>query len=137
MTPRSRASWIVYIAVFTISGLLIGCGTGPAFTGQSSSQSASNANVSQSGNSPSVGSSHSVTLVWRASSSAGVIGYNVYRGVQPGSFALLHSMQNGTQYVDTAVQGGSTYYYIVTAVSSTGVESLSSNVAQAAVPPAS
>lgn len=134
MTPRSRASWILYFAVVTICGLLIGCGTEPGFTSQSSSQSA---NVSQSGNSPSVGSPHSVTLVWRPSSSGDVIGYNVYRGVQPGNFALLHSMQSGTQYVDNAVQGGSTYYYIVTAISSTGVESLSSNVAEAAVPPVS
>lgn len=134
MTPRFRASWIVWLAVVALSSLLIGCGTDPAFLNQGSSQALSNGNVSPSANLPVPGSPHAVTLSWQPSSSSGVIGYNVYRGMQPGSFGLLRSMQTGTQFVDSAVQDGNTYYYIVTAVSSTGGESLSSNVAEATVP---
>lgn len=139
MTPRFRASWMFSFAVVAFCGLLIGCGTGPAFTSQNgnTNQAVGDANISPSPNSPSAASSHSVTLSWQPSSSSDVVGYNVYRGVQPGNFALLRSMQSGTRYVDTAIQDGNTYYYIVTAVSSTGDESLSSNVAEAIVAPAS
>ena len=78
---------------------------------------------------------HSVDLSWSASTSS-ISGYDVYRGtVSGGPYTKLNSSpQAGTSYVDSAVQSGSTYYYVVTAVSSSGTESSYSNQATAAVP---
>jgi fibronectin type 3 domain-containing protein len=64
------------------------------------------------------------------------VGYNVYRGTQSGGpYAVLNSSPNpSTSFTDSTVQAGSTYYYVVTAVDSTGTESAYSNQAQAVVP---
>jgi hypothetical protein len=79
---------------------------------------------------------HSVTLNWSASSSSTVIGYNVYRGGQSGGpYAKINPALNpGTSEVDTTVQSGSTYYYVVTSVDSSGLESGYSNQTVAIVP---
>jgi Abnormal spindle-like microcephaly-assoc'd, ASPM-SPD-2-Hydin len=79
--------------------------------------------------------SHSVSLSWRASTST-VIGYNIYRGTKSGGpYALINgSPEASTNFADTSVTGGTTYYYVVTAVNSKGVESVYSNQAVATVP---
>ncbi|HJT71395.1 MAG TPA: choice-of-anchor D domain-containing protein [Terriglobales bacterium] len=82
------------------------------------------------------GGSHSVNLAWVASSSV-VVGYNVYRGTTSGgpySLKLNSSLVAGTSFTDTTVQSGQTYYYVVTAVDSSGVESAYSNQASATIP---
>lgn len=78
---------------------------------------------------------HSVTLNWDASTSA-VVGYNVYRATQAGGpFTRLNSSPIGrNSYADSRVQGGQTYFYLVTAVDGKGVESAFSNKVHAAVP---
>jgi fibronectin type 3 domain-containing protein len=43
-------------------------------------------------------------------------------------------MNATTSYTDSAVQNGQTYYYVVTAVDSAGVESAYSNQTQASIP---
>lgn len=80
--------------------------------------------------------SHSVTLSWTASVSSGVVGYNVYRGTVAGTYSLLttNARVTGTTYVDKSVQGGQTYYYVVTAVNSAGQSSGYSNQASGTVP---
>lgn len=79
---------------------------------------------------------HGVSLSWTASTSPGVVGYNVYRAiVSGGPYAEANSSPvPNTTYVDSTVQGGQTYYYVATAVDSAGKESAYSNEAQAAVP---
>jgi len=79
--------------------------------------------------------SHSVSLSWRASTST-VIGYNIYRGTKSGGpYAPINgSPEASTNFADTSVTGGTTYYYVVTAVNSKGVESVYSNQAVATVP---
>jgi hypothetical protein len=79
--------------------------------------------------------SHSVALSWTASTST-VAGYNVYRGgVSGGPYTKQDSsLVAPTSYTDTAVQTGLTYYYVVTAVDSSGVESVYSNEVSAAIP---
>jgi hypothetical protein len=79
---------------------------------------------------------YSVSLTWRASTSSGVIGYNVYRRTSSGSYALaLNSMLvRGTTYTDTNVPGTQTYYYVATAVNSGQVESSHSNETQVVLP---
>lgn len=78
---------------------------------------------------------HSVNLSWNASTSSGVVGYNVYRaGVSGGPYAQLTSMDTNSDYTDSAVSSGQTYFYVVTAVESTGAESAYSNQVQVLVP---
>lgn len=62
-----------------------------------------------------------------------VTGYNVYRSLPGGSFELLTSVVAPT-YVDTKVSRGTTYYYFVTAVDTTGKEGPFSNQVSATVP---
>lgn len=81
--------------------------------------------------------SHSVVLTWDASTSPDVVGYNVYRsGVSGGPYTELNGSLPvaGLTYTDTAVLAGQTYYYVVTAVDSEGIESAYSNEASASVP---
>ncbi|MBZ5686109.1 MAG: hypothetical protein LAP86_13840 [Acidobacteriia bacterium] len=78
---------------------------------------------------------HSVSLSWSPSSSPGVSSYKVYRGnVSGGPYSLLTSGVSSTSYTDTNVQSGSTYYYVTTAVDSSGIESAYSAAAQAVIP---
>jgi len=67
---------------------------------------------------------HSASLSWNASTSA-VVGYNVYRGtVSGGPYTMINTaLDAATNYTDSSVQSGQTYYYVVTAVDSAGTES--------------
>jgi hypothetical protein len=78
---------------------------------------------------------HSVNLNWNPSTSQ-VTGYNVYRGSTPGGpYAKLNSTPDpNTAYSDGTVASAHTYYYVTTAVNSSGVESSYSNQVQVAVP---
>ncbi len=77
------------------------------------------------------GTSHEVALAWTASTTPGITGYNVYRATVPGAFVKpLNSSPipaSTTQFIDTSVQSGQTYYYVVTAVNSLALESNPSN----------
>jgi len=93
--------------------------------------------ISLSGTGVAGGSQSSIALAWTASTSSSVAGYNVYRGTIPGSYALISSSPvSGTSYVDDTVQSGQniTYYYVVTAVDNSGIQSGDSNQAAATVP---
>jgi len=78
---------------------------------------------------------HSVTLSWTASTSS-VAGYNLYRGtVSGGPYNKLNSSpQPGTSYTDATVVSGTTYFYVATAVDSSGNESAFSNQVGVPVP---
>lgn len=80
--------------------------------------------------------SHSVTLSWTASTTAGVT-YNVYRGTNPpgneGSTPINAAPVTTTTYVDTNVTAGEKVDYVVTSVLA-GVESIHSNEVIATVP---
>ena len=77
---------------------------------------------------------HKVTLNWQPSVSA-VIGYHVYRGTSvEGLSRLSSSVDPSTSYTDNGVPGGQTYYYAVTAVDSSNVESMQSSPISVIVP---
>jgi hypothetical protein len=78
---------------------------------------------------------HSVALSWSADSSV-VNGYNIYRSATlGGAYAKINSVLNApTDYLDTSVQAGQTYYYVTTAVDASGTESSYSNQVQAVIP---
>ena len=78
---------------------------------------------------------HSVGLSWNPSTSP-VVGYNVYRsGGSSGPYTKLTStLEVSTNYVDSSVQSGQTYYYVSTAVDSRGIESVRSVQFRAVIP---
>ena len=78
-----------------------------------------------------------VMLSWSGSSSSGVMGYNVYRGTTSGgesSTPLNSSPVTGTTFTDSSVTAGQTYYYVVTAVSSSDSQSADSTETSVTVP---
>ena len=103
---------------------------------QSNSSTTATAEITLSGSAENV--THEVDLSWGAPSSSTdpVVGYNIYRS--PGgssAYQLLNaSVDAQTTYVDSAVQAGSTYGYIVESVDSSGVESVPSNEVAATIP---
>ena len=78
---------------------------------------------------------HGAALLWTASTSL-VAGYNAYRATEfGGSYTKLNAaLITDTTYTDSTVQAGDTYYYVVTAVDSAGIESVYSNQVTAQVP---
>src|SRR6202046_2206803 len=81
-------------------------------------------------------STRTVSLSWTDSATT-VVGHNVYRGTNTGGpygSKLTASPVTSTQFTDTGLQSGQTYYYVVTAVDSNGVESVYSNQATASIP---
>lgn len=141
-------------SAFTISGLslpvTIPAGQNVPFTVTFTPQGAGAASGcitfnSNASNSPTIESltgtgvppaQHSVSLSWTASSSNNVIGYNIYRGVTGGGpYGKINPVLNAsTQYSDTTVVDGQTYYYVTTAVNSSNQESGYSNQANAVIP---
>jgi hypothetical protein len=81
------------------------------------------------------GTTHTVALKWRPSSSQ-VAGYNVYRSLTPaGNYVQINSsLVQGVTYTDNTVESGLTYYYVTRAVDARGHESVDSNEARAAIP---
>jgi hypothetical protein len=107
-------------------------------TGQLTVQSNSSTNGTVVIGLTGTGGPHQVTLTWDAPSSSPdpVAGYNVYRSAGAGAaYQLLNSSVDAqTTYVDSAVQPGLTYNYIVESVDNAGMESVPSNQATASVP---
>jgi len=78
--------------------------------------------------------SHSVKLNWRASSSGGVNGYEVYRSTISGGYFGLLAKVAGLSYTDQSVQPGDTYFYAVKAINTSGQLSSFSNQVKTAIP---
>ena len=78
---------------------------------------------------------HSVALSWMPSTST-VIGYNTYSsGVSGGPYTkMTGSPVATTSYTDSSVQAGQTYYFVVTSVNSSNVESAYSTEVSALIP---
>jgi hypothetical protein len=107
--------------------------SGFAFTPTSQSATVSGANVT--GVNFTAGPTHSVALSWNASTSA-VVGYNVYRSIVSGNqYGRVNSALIGVlSFTDSGLPGGSTYYYVTTAVDASGNESTFSNQVTANIP---
>jgi hypothetical protein len=79
---------------------------------------------------------HTVSVTWNASTTSSLAGYNVYRGtVSGGPYSRITSTPTAAlQFTDNAVTAGQTYFYVVTALSGNGVESVTSNEMKVMVP---
>lgn len=74
------------------------------------------------------------SLAWNAAT--GAVSYNVKRSTTSGSgYATVATVSSGTTYVDNGVSNGTTYYYVVSAVSSWGAESANSSQVSVGVGP--
>ncbi len=79
--------------------------------------------------------SHSVSLTWSPSASS-VIGYNAYSSQQSGGpyTKMTSTPDAATSYTDSSVQAGQTYFFVVTSVDSSNVESAFSAEVSALIP---
>jgi fibronectin type 3 domain-containing protein len=77
---------------------------------------------------------HTVDLTWTPSTD--VAGYNIYRGtVSGGPYTMINSsLDSTTNYSDSTVVSGTTYYYVATAVNTESQESAYSNQVTAIIP---
>jgi hypothetical protein len=99
---------------------------------QSDAEHATQADFSGSGTQS---GGHSVTLSWHPTA-AKVVGYNVYRGLaSKGPYTRINASPYPTaSFTDSSVLGGTTYFYLTTAVSKNGKESQRSNKVQVTIP---
>ena len=130
----SNGQIITAAQVVTLDVTFAPSATGGVTGGVTVTSNASNSPVSISLSGTGV-PAHSATLDWTASTST-VIGYDVYRGaVSGGPYTLLTpSPITGTEYVDSSVTAGQTYYYVVTAVASGNAQSVDSNQVSGTIP---
>jgi hypothetical protein len=78
---------------------------------------------------------HVVDLSWKAPPSAGVVGYNVYRGPDGATWKKINAeLIASTLYNDATVANRTTYYYATTAVDLYGQESNKSASIKVAIP---
>ncbi|HEX4606433.1 MAG TPA: hypothetical protein VH724_20710 [Candidatus Angelobacter sp.] len=80
---------------------------------------------------------HSVDVTWVASTSSPLQGYNVYRStVTGGPYTKLSSILSPTTllFTDTSPVSGKQYFYIVTALNTSGAESAASTEAVVTIP---
>ncbi|NQT84096.1 hypothetical protein HQ563_13805, partial [bacterium] len=80
-----------------------------------------------------VAGTEEVSLYWDENLETDIAGYNVYRSETSGSgYAKINDgLVTAIEYLDTDVVGGTTYYYVVTAMDTSGNESGASNEASA------
>jgi hypothetical protein len=78
---------------------------------------------------------HVVSLKWNASTSKDVAGYNVYRGPDGVKWTKINAgLIAATDYDDSSVSNGSTYYYSATTVNTYGEESSKTASVKVSVP---
>jgi len=75
-----------------------------------------------------------ITLTWTPSASGDAVSYKVYRGTSSGNYTTTVNAGNTNSFVNTGLTSGTTYFFVVTAVSSSGVESPFSNEVQVISP---
>jgi fibronectin type 3 domain-containing protein/DNA-binding beta-propeller fold protein YncE len=74
-----------------------------------------------------------VVLTWAAS--FGATSYNVQRSTTNGGPYTILANTSATNYTDTAVFNGATYYYVIAAVNASGTSTNSSQVSSGVIPP--
>jgi hypothetical protein len=92
-------------------------------------------NIALSGSGVTAAAKHTVALAWDRSSST-VTGYFVYRSSKPsGPYTQLNSTPEANPtYSDGTVSNGQVYYYYVTAVNSSNIQSADSNQVSVTIP---
>jgi len=76
----------------------------------------------------------SVSLAWDATTDLNVAGYNVYYGTNSGQYVYSSTVDHTTNTTVTGLQDGVTYFFVVTAFNTAGLESPWSNEVIYSVP---
>src|SRR5262249_23310665 len=80
----------------------------------------------------------SAKMAWDPNTDSNLAGYNVYRSTQSGAYTSAplngSTLVTVTSFTDSTVQSGQTYYYVIRAVSTSGLESGNSNEIQFPAP---
>ncbi|MCL5097829.1 MAG: Ig-like domain-containing protein [Candidatus Omnitrophica bacterium] len=84
--------------------------------------------------SASVFGTQSVTLAWDENTELDLAGYNLYYGTSSGNYTFSSSVGNVTQTTVAGLEEGLTYYFVVTAYNTSGLESDPSNEVMYQVP---
>jgi Abnormal spindle-like microcephaly-assoc'd, ASPM-SPD-2-Hydin/Immunoglobulin domain/Protein of unknown function (DUF1573) len=131
-TPVTLTPTQTLTLVTQFSPAVAGSVSGSIFIASNASGSPATVSLTGTGIAP---VQHSVALSWTASTST-VSGYNVYRGTASGGpYTKINSSLVATlNYTDSTVQSSTTYYYVTTAVDSSGDESVYSNEVPASIP---
>lgn len=123
----------VYLSVVLgsviLSGSIMGCGgSGSLMSGTSTNPSPAPSPT------PANPQAHSVSISWQPSSSPGVTSYNVYRStVSGGPYARVGNASTAN-FTDKSVKAGTTYFYVVTSLNASQVESAVSVEIKTTVP---
>ncbi|MFC1976782.1 hypothetical protein ACFLWS_00720 [Chloroflexota bacterium] len=74
------------------------------------------------------GGEEEISLDWNDNTEGDLEGYNIYRGLTSGNYTYVDNVTAPTSnYTDSGLFGGGTYYYVVTAVDNLSAESGNSN----------
>jgi len=132
-SSNTAVIWSATGGTITTGGLYTAPSTAGTFTVKATSAADSTKSASATVT-VSVPVQHSATLTWSPGSA--VVGYNVYRGaVSGGPYSMINTSLNApADYADFNVQAGQTYFYVVTSVDGSGVESLFSSEVKALIP---
>jgi Abnormal spindle-like microcephaly-assoc'd, ASPM-SPD-2-Hydin len=148
-TSRAAISGSGFSMIGGLSGLTLQPGQSdsvtvvfePAVTGSASGAisvvaGTTTTSVALSGSGTTGSSSHAVDLSWSTSSSSNVAGYYIERATNSGGpYQVLNSSKDtGTSYVDSTVQAGKEYFYVVVAVNTSGQQSTPSQQVSATIP---
>jgi Fibronectin type III domain len=75
-----------------------------------------------------------ITLAWNPSASSNIVGYDVYYGGLNGIYTNEIPVGNVTNVAVAGLLGGTTYYFVVTAVNNSGIQSSFSSQVPYTVP---
>jgi len=68
-----------------------------------------------------------VRIIWDASTSQDIVSYNIYRSLQSGTYTASNKVgtvgRDVLEYVDSNLDKGNVYYYVITAENDGGIES--------------
>jgi fibronectin type 3 domain-containing protein len=117
----------VVLSLMTLSISILGCGSGGSLSSNSPS---GNPSPSPKPNPQ----AHSVAISWQPSVSSGVTSYNVYRSnVSGGPYTRVGNVSSSS-FTDNNVTAGMTYFYVVTSLNGSQVESAVSAEIKSVVP---
>src|SRR5436309_6804061 len=84
--------------------------------------------------SPQLSTATSLKLAWHPSSDPNVVGYSLSYGTASGAYNKSLNAGNSTSSTVTSLIPGATYYFVVTAYNSIGLQSLPSNEVSLSLP---
>jgi hypothetical protein len=127
---RRFVCWSIVLSAMYLSVSILGCGGGGSLTSNNSPGGPGPTPT------PTPGSpqAHSVSVSWTPSTSSGVTSYNVYRSATSGGPYARVGNTGSSSFTDNTVQGGATYFYVVTALNAAQVESPVSTEIKVTVP---